>query len=309
MPESLYPLLLKSALHVKVWGGRKLASHMGKSLPDDSPYGESWELHDSCLIANGTLEGRSLSDLITDYGADLIGEGFNPDEGLPLLVKFLDAHEWLSVQVHPNDEQARTLEGDPRGKTEAWIILVTEPDAKLVIGIESGTSSEAMAEAIREGTLEDLLVYATVKTDDVLYLPANTVHAIGPGILLYEVQQSSDMTYRLYDWNRMGLDGKPRQLHIEKGVQVSNLEALPEVTHPHGELMVDGEYFRTWRYQGENTEISQNTKGSFHSITCMEGQAIIRGATLAKGQTMLIPATYGEYGIELNGTVFLSHMI
>lgn len=307
MPESLYPLLLKPSLHIKVWGGRKLASHMDKNLPDDSPYGESWELHDGCIVANGSLEGRSLAELVKAYGAALIGEGCNPDEGMPLLVKLLDAADWLSVQVHPNDEQAKALEGDPRGKTEAWIILVTEPNAKLVIGIESGTSSEAMADAIRKGSLEDLLVYATVQAGDVLYMPANTVHAIGPGILLYEVQQSSDVTYRLYDWNRTGLDGKPRQLHIEKGVQVSNLDTLPDVTHPEGELLVDGEYFQTWRYQGANT-VTLNTNGKFHSITCVDGQATIQGEMLNKGQTLLIPANYGEYSIGLSGIVFLSHM-
>jgi mannose-6-phosphate isomerase len=176
-----------------------------------------------------------------------------------------------------------------------------------VIGIQSGTSSEAMAEAIREGSLEELLVYAKVQAGDVLYMPANTVHAVGPDILLYEVQQSSDVTYRLYDWNRMGLDGKPRELHIEKGVQVSNLESLPKVTHSDSDLLVDGDYFQTWRYQGDNT-IEHNTEGKFHSITCIEGQATIQSENLSKGQTMLIPASYGTYGLELRGTVFLSHM-
>src|SRR5687768_3559960 len=193
MSDALYPLLLTPSLHVKVWGGRRLSSELDKPLTEDAPYGEAWELHDTSIVANGTLAGKSLRELIDTYGAALIGEGYNPSEGLPLLIKLLDASDWLSVQVHPNDEQARELEGDPRGKTEAWIILAAEPDAKLVIGVQSGISRETMAQAIIDGKLEDYLVYANVKAGDVLYMPANTIHAIGPGILLYEVQQSSDV--------------------------------------------------------------------------------------------------------------------
>ena len=125
----------------------------------------------------------------------------------------------------------RTLEGEPRGKTEAWVILHAEPGAQLVIGLRMGTSREMMAEAIQRNRLEALLVYAEVKTGDVLYIPANTIHALGPGILIYEIQQASDVTYRLYDWGRLGLDGQPRELHIDKGVQVANLESLPHVRY------------------------------------------------------------------------------
>lgn len=232
MTDTWYPLLLEPTLHVKVWGGHKLGSEFRKTLTENAPYGESWELHDTSTVSNGVHAGKTIADLINAYGNDFIGTGFDPAEGLPLLIKLLDATQWLSVQVHPDDEQAKELEGDPRGKTEAWIILATEPDAKLVIGMNLGTSQEEMADAIHDNTLEDILEYATVQPGDVLYMPANTIHAIGPGIVLYEVQQSSNVTYRLYDWGRMGLDGNPRELHIEKGVQVSNLETLPDVAHP-----------------------------------------------------------------------------
>lgn len=314
MAEALYPLLLDSTLHVKVWGGQKLGSVMGKDLIEDAPYGESWELHDTSTVLNGVHAGKQLSDLIDLYGNALIGTGFDPAEGLPLLVKLLDATQWLSVQVHPDDEQARELEGDPRGKTEAWIILATEADAKLVIGVNPGTSQDAMAEAIRDGKLEDMLEYATVQPGDVLYMPANTVHAIGPGILLYEVQQSSNVTYRLYDWGRMGLDGKPRELHIDKGVQVSNLETLPDVKHPDDELMVDGKYFQTSRHVLEGDMLSFSTEGVFHSLTCIEGSMRIEHPSdlveLEKGDTALIPAMLpGKYGLVGNGTVLRSFMV
>ena len=127
-------------------------------------------------------------------------------------------------------------------------MLHAAPGARLVIGLEPGTTEQQMADAIRRDQLEALLAYAEVKAGDVLYIPANTIHALGPGILVYEIQQSSDTTYRLYDWGRLGLDGQPRELHIDKGVRVANLESLPRIRHPAGDLLVDGQYFRTWRH-------------------------------------------------------------
>jgi len=199
------PLLLDAQLHEKVWGGRRLGTMMDKSLPTDAPYGEAWELHDTCTVAAGPLAGRTLTDLLDDYGTALVGVGNDPAEGFPLLAKFLDAEDWLSIQVHPNDEQALELEGEPRGKTEAWVILHAEPGAKLVIGMKSGTSRESMAEAIRAGTLEADVVYADVRTGDVLLLEANTVHAIGPGLVIYEsssrrIRPIGYMTGTGWDW-------------------------------------------------------------------------------------------------------------
>ena len=223
----LYPMLLDPTLHVKVWGGRRLETVMHKHLPTNEPYGEAWELHDSATVANGALSGRSLGDLLTEYGEDLIGSVSDPAEGMPLLVKILDATDWLSVQVHPNDEQARQLEGEPRGKTEAWYILAADEKAELVIGVVPDASAEEVADAIRENRLEEMLVYEPVEAGNVLYIPAGTIHALGPGLLVYEIQQSSDTTYRLYDWGRMGLDGQPRPLHIEKSLAVARLGRLP----------------------------------------------------------------------------------
>ena len=219
MPDcSLYPIKLQPVLHVKVWGGRKLAERLNKTMPSTEPYGESWELHGAARVRNGSLRGRSLAELTREYGAELIGQGSDPADGFPLLAKFIDANDWLSIQVHPDDAQARLLEGEPRGKTEAWVVLDADEGAKLVIGLEPGSGREQLADAIQQNRLEDLLVYTEVKSGDVLYVPANTVHALGPGILIYEIQQSSDITYRLYDWGRMGLDGRPRELHIDKGL-------------------------------------------------------------------------------------------
>src|SRR5690606_26725665 len=188
-----------------------------------------------------------------------------------------------------------------------------DPNAKLVIGMQSGTTQQAMADAIRDNTVEEMLEYAVVEAGDVLYMPANTVHAIGPGIVLYEVQQSSNITYRLYDWGRMGLDGTPRELHIEKGVQVSNLDELPKVEHPTDDLMVDGDYFQTQRHAVNSTGIDLRTGGAFHSITCIEGDVRIEHplaiVELRLGQTALIPATLGNYTLVGDGTVLRSYMV
>lgn len=316
---TLYPLVLQPALHVKVWGGRRLATALAKSLPDDRPYGESWEMHDTVTVVNGPLSGQSLGSLLAQYGAALIGPNHDPAAGLPLLAKFLDAADWLSVQVHPDDEQARELEGDPRGKTEAWYIVAAQPGAQLVVGIRPGTRREVVAAAIRDNTLEDLLVYADVAPGDVLFIPAGTIHALGPGLLLYEIQQSSDMTYRLYDWGRMGLDGKPRPLHIEKGVTVSNLDALPPIKHTGENTLpvvdiVQSAFFTTLLHQlnpRNGTRITLDTGGThFHILTSLAGDIEITAGDnlvpLAAGQTALIPASLGVYTLSGTGRVLRS---
>lgn len=314
-PMTLYPLLLDPVPHTRVWGGRRLETEFGKMLPTTEPYGESWEVHDTAVVANGAHAGKTLGELLRVYGAALVGAGNDPAAGFPLLLKILDANDWLSVQVHPNDEQARALEGDPRGKTEAWYVLASEPGAKLVIGIQPGTSQAAMADAIRENRLEDLLVYGAVTPGDVLFVRANTVHALGPGLLIYEIQQSSDVTYRLYDWGRMGLDGKPRQLHIEKGVQVSNLAALPEITHVDETTptatVVESAYFVTLlhRLAGGDTLMDTEMR-RFHILTCVKGSAEVEVAgavtALPFGRTLLIPADSGAYILRGAGEVLRS---
>lgn len=314
----LYPMLLKPALKVKVWGGRKLGDLMNKTLPTDDPYGESWEVHDTATVINGELAGQTLGAVLAAYGTDLIGEHNDPAEGFPLLVKLIDAADWLSVQVHPNDEQALALEGEPRGKTEAWLFLQADEGAKIVLGVQPGTNRETMAQAIRDGELEAHIAYAEVNTGDVLLLHANTVHALGPGLMIYEIQQSSDTTYRLYDWNRMGLDGQPRELHIEKGVQVSNVAYLPTITHPEARqermTLVKSAYFETEQHimNVHDTSFVLNTNGRFHALTCVEGTArvyVVEGnheLTFGLGETMLVPAVIGQYMLSGHGRVLRS---
>ena len=309
--RDLYPLKLEPRLHVKVWGGSRLKSYLNKRQPSDEPYGESWEMHDTSIVANGALAGRSLGELTTAYGAALIGSGNDPQDGFPLLAKFIDADQWLSIQVHPSDQQALALEGEPRGKSEAWIVAHAEAGARLVAGLRPGATRQDIAAAISENRLEDYMRYAEVRAGDVLTIPANTVHALGPGLLIYEIQQSSDTTYRLYDWGRPGLDGKPRQLHIDKGLQVADLDYAPEIKRPSSELIVAGEYFMTWRHELGSGGRNLETGGVFQALTCLEGEIEAAAVdhepiVLAKGETGLIPACFEEFALSGVGTVLRS---
>jgi mannose-6-phosphate isomerase len=315
-PSALYPLLLQPALHVKVWGGRQLAQIMNKALPTDEPYGEAWELHDTATVTNGALSGCTLAELLAQYTHDLIGADNDASQGFPLLAKLLDASAWLSVQVHPNDAQARQLEGQPRGKTEAWYVIAAEPGAKLVTGLHPGTTRAEIAHATRTNTLERLLIYEEVRAGDVLSIPAGVVHALGPGILLYEIQQSSDTTYRLYDWGRVGLDGKPRPLHIEKSLAVANTEHLPPIRHTDHILtqkvdIVRCPFFATELYQFmDGGTIDFDDSKTFDSLTCIEGSATVESdsgtVTMSLGQTVLVPACIERYSLTGQARVLRS---
>lgn len=313
MPDvSLYPLKLQPTLHVKVWGGRQLAQKLNKPLPGDEPYGESWELHGGARVINGALSGATLDQLTREYGAELLGIGSDPAAGFPLLAKFIDANAWLSIQAHPNDQQAQAMEGEPRGKTEAWVVLHAKPGAKLVTGIRPGAQRADLANAIRQNRLEALLSYAEVAAGDTIFMPANTIHALGPGILVYEIQQNSDTTYRLYDWGRLGLDGQPRELHIEKGLAVASLDSQPQVERAAGDLLLDCPYFRVWRQELRREDAQLATDGRFQALTCIAGRVqVVTDAhepiTLALGETGLIPACLGEVALRGEGTVLRAH--
>ncbi len=315
---SLYPFLMQPQLHVKVWGGRKLATLLGKELPTDQPYGESWELHDTTAVANGPLAGKRLGELCFDYREALLGPGNNPTEGFPLLAKLLDARDWLSVQVHPNDEQARAFGDGLRGKTEAWYVVDADPGARLIIGVEPGTTRDALRQAIEQKRFEQLLVYAPVTAGDILLIGAGTIHALGPGILIYEIQQSSDLTYRFYDWGRLGLDASPRELHIEKSLAVANLDRLPEIRHT-GNLNRDViplfhcAYFQTELYRlhdGQPRAFGDTPRRRFDILTCIEGSGMVEGAgvqvAFEKGQTLLVPASIERFTLSGEARVLRS---
>ena len=309
------PLLLQPELKVKLWGGRRL-ERAGVALPDTQPYGEAWLLHDSARVAQGPLAGCALGDLLPRYGAALAGPEVDPAAGWPLLAKLLDASAWLSVQVHPDDCWAQRLENEPRGKTEAWYVVAAEPGARLVHGLRPGCTRAQLAAALRDGTLEAWLPAVPVQAGDALLLRAGTVHALGPGLLVYEIQQTSDRTYRLYDWGRRGLDGAPRPLHVEKGLQVARLDAPAPLRHLAGQRAQVMEVARCEHFVCELLQLNElagrwltrDTGGRrFQALTCVAGAALLesgpRQVRLRAGQTALVPACSGPW--RLGGTAQL----
>lgn len=216
----LYPLTFKPLFKERVWGGRKLETIYQKPLPPGTPIGESWEITDRpgevSVITNGLLAGRDLHWLMQHHGAELLG-AVKPAAGrFPLLVKILDAQDKLSLQVHPPAERAAALGGEP--KTEMWYITEAAPGAELYVGLKRGATREEFERKLKAGTVAECFHHVPVKAGDAMFLPSGRVHAIGAGLLIFEIQQNSDTTYRVFDWNRVGLDGKPREVHVEQSL-------------------------------------------------------------------------------------------
>jgi mannose-6-phosphate isomerase len=207
-----------------IWGGRALVRRFGKPGDPNEAIGESWECFDENLVSRGPYAGRTIAQLRIEIGRPFVG-ALDPLLPFPILTKFIDAQQPLSVQVHPDDAYAQRVEHQSNGKTECWVILDAEPGAEIVLGWARDTSRDEYLRRVADGTLGELLRRVAVKPGDVFYLPAGTVHSIGAGIILYETQQTSDLTYRIFDWNRVGADGKPRELHVEKAADVLDYRA------------------------------------------------------------------------------------
>ncbi len=226
--ETIYPYRLKPVIKDKIWGGRNLETIAGKQLPPDQLIGETWEAWEGCLIENGIYAGKTLDWAIDQNAAGVLGS-VAVGRRFPLLFKFIDAQDDLSVQVHPDDAEAQAMEQYPFGKTEAWYILDNVPGAKLILGLQSPAQPAEVETRIKDNTLVDLMASVPVQRGDVLFVPAGTVHAIGKGIVLAEIQENSDITYRLYDWGRQA---KGRELHVEQSLKVMDYAPLAEPKIP-----------------------------------------------------------------------------
>lgn len=220
----VYPYVLDPKLTTQVWGGDELVRIYGKHGDPNARLGESWECWDDDRVINGARAGSKVADLRASLGAELLGD-LDPTKIFPVLTKIITAHDWLSVQVHPDDAYAQRVEHQPFGKTECWYVLDAQPDAQIVYGWTRDTSRAEYERRVADGTLGELLRKITLKTGDTVYIPHGLVHAIGPGITIFETQQASDLTYRMFDYNRVGLDGKPRELHVRKAADVLNYRA------------------------------------------------------------------------------------
>ena len=308
LPQLPEILPLRPYLREMVWGGRRLGELYGKRLPADKSIGEAFELsalagRDS-TIASGVLEGRGLADVLGDYGPDLVGDAVIARYGdaFPLLIKLIDAQDDLSIQVHPDDVYARAHALGTYGKTEAWVILPSDA-GRIALGLEDGVSAEDFSAAIAAGEAEQVVHFESVSAGDVVYLPAGTVHALCRGVVIYEVQQSSDITFRLYDYDRDGLDGGKRELHVEQGLAVTDFSLRPQVQKLQQKLaqklkpydgsttVLDTDYFRLDVIDGE---IEVDTQFTFAAVTATAGHVTLSGdkqeCVLGPGDTAMIPA-------------------
>lgn len=316
--ESYYPLLFAPVLKDYIWGGRNLARLLGRELPDGR-VAESWEIaaHDDgvAVVVNGPYAGLPLTAVHERMGLDLIGTNnrWAQDRGkFPLLIKLLDAQDKLSIQVHPDDSYALEHEGNELGKTEMWVVLHAEPEAAIILGVRRGTTPEGFRRAIEDGTLETHLHKLPVRAGDAVCVPSGTVHAILSGVVIAEIQQNSNTTYRVYDWNRTQ-DGKPRPLHIDKALDVIDFTAVePQPVTPRlladdggvrRSLLCRNQYFTTERVEFEDAaEFSGELNGETLEIWgAIEGQIEVNGTSISAVQFTLLPAALGPYRVKATG--------
>ena len=297
------PIIFKPIFAERVWGGRHLESLYGKSLPAGGPIGESWEIVDreaeQSIIINGPHEGLTLHTLWMEYRNAVFGKTTVDSPRFPLLFKLLDARDRLSVQVHPPAAVAPKLKGEP--KTEMWFFANCDPESEIYAGLNNGVTRETLAKALEEGTVEEKIHVIPVKAGDAIFIPSGRIHAIGAGNVIVEVQQNSDTTYRVFDWNRVGLDGKPRTLHLEESLASTDFNDFePDLAHQEGELVVECEYFRVEKWQLETPRRS-NGQGQFSIFTCVNGMIECGGVQFNAGDFFLIPADASSLELKSSG--------
>jgi len=309
----LYPLTFRPIFKERVWGGRNLERLYHKPLPPKAPIGESWEISDRpgdvSVIANGSLTGKDLHWLVENHQNELLGNAKSQNGRFPLLVKILDAQEKLSLQVHPPSGKAAELGGEP--KNEMWYIADAAPGAELYVGLKRGVTREQFEQKIRTGEVAECFHRLKVRAGDAMFLPSGRVHAIGAGLVIFEIQQNSDTTYRVFDWNRVGLDGKPRALHVRESLASINFDDFepgllpgdftgkgPQQVRP----LVQDTLFAVTAYrldQGARASLPDNT---LQILAVLSGDLrIAHGQTslsLSPGEFCLIPADLQRLTIQ-----------
>lgn len=309
MTGSLYPLRFHPLLRHYLWGGVCLGTKLGKSVEPGRTCAESWEVcdhgSDQSVVAFGPLAGTTLETLVQTHGPELLGRHVaDPPKRFPLLLKFLDAADLLSVQVHPNDALAAKLNPPDLGKTEAWVVLESTSEGVIYAGLKPGVDRDALTQAIRQGNFEDCLHSFHPVPGDCILLHAGTVHTFGRGVLAAEIQQSSDATFRLYDWNRIGPDGRPRPLHIEQALEAIDFGRGPvtvqkpqPTTRPEAVRLVACDQFILDRWEIDQP-VSAFDDDRFHILAVLSGTMQIEGdpaqLPLSQGGTALLPAGLGK---------------
>ena len=319
----MYPLKLKPAFKDYLWGGTRLRDDFGKDCDFDK-IAESWEL--SChkdgnsVVADGEFAGLTLAQYIEKEGKSVLGTNCEKFENFPILIKLIDAKDNLSVQVHPNNEYAQRVEGE-YGKTEMWYVVDCDEGASLLYGFKHNITKEEFRERIENNTLLEVTNSVPVKKGDVFFIEAGTLHAIGKGILIAEIQQNSNTTYRIYDYGRVGADGKPRQLHIDKAVDVTNL--CPAKPYPQSEPVDMGgwtkkrlakcEYFTVDVINVDTSAALEADKSSFVNILVLDGGCVLSSegndaVELKKGDSVFIPAGLGKFELTGKCSAVMTHI-
>lgn len=319
-----YPLRLEPAFRSYLWGGRKLATRLAKPIPAEGIWAESWEVVDHAdhesVIANGSLAGQTLRALMRDDNSWLVGNAPTVAGRFPLLLKYLDCQRDLSVQVHPEDDYAMAMEKPDLGKTEAWYIVDAEPGSIIYAGLKPGVERHDLEEAIAAGRTVDCLHQMEPQVGDCVFIPAGTVHALGAGLIVAEIQQASNTTFRLYDWDRLDDQGQPRELHIEDSLKTINFSSGPrqiqipvKLAEPGRERLVQCDKFSFDRIHGV-AHAKSGGDGRFRILTVPEGQAKVTVGphveTLRTGDSLLLPASLDAAEIALDqGTTLLEASI
>lgn len=289
-PITFSPLYME-----RIWGGRELERVYDRTLPEaNTPYGEAWEIVDreneQSVVAEGIYQGDTLHELWTNHREEIFGKGFDDHSRFPILIKVLDAREDLSIQVHPPADLAEALGGEP--KTEMWYIADCDAGAKLYVGLKKGITREDFKHAIIHGTIADCVHAIEPQVGDSIFIPSGRLHAIGAGFLIHEIQQNSDTTYRVFDWNRLGLDGQPRALHYGESLSSIDFKDFePTMSRPLGENLATCEFFKTDKKSLKLGEFVGNPNaGQFSILSVVEGQLATQGGRkFNKGSFILLP--------------------
>jgi mannose-6-phosphate isomerase len=320
----LYPLKFTPIFKDKIWGGQKIKTVLGRDFGELPNAGESWDISgvegNESIVCNGALAGNSLAELVEVYMGDLVGDKVYAKNGnqFPLLVKVIDANDALSIQVHPDDAYAARVEND-RGKTEMWYIVDADEDAEIICGLANGFDNAAFVSALQKGELMSALKVQKVHAGETYFIPAGLPHAIGKGILIAEIQQNCDLTYRVYDYDRRGADGSLRELHIDKACDVIRAFTEAEVDTirysralpaSRETVLADCAYFRVEKLKLEENTYTLSQNGYLRHLLCIDGDGRIeyggKSYTFARGDSILLPASLEEIPLVGNATVLIS---
>jgi len=320
-PVPLYPLRFEPIYHYRLWGGRRLANQLSLPLPGDGPIGEAWLLSDRddhpSLVADGPLKGLTMQQLLGRWPERLLGKLAGRFKRFPLLLKYLDARDKLSVQVHPSDRQTSYIPPGERGKTEAWVVLETGPESRIFAGFKPGATEESLRKAIAAGTLPDSLAGFCPKPGDGILIEAGTIHSLGD-VVVFEVQENSDVTYRLYDWDHIDAKtGKPRPLQIKQAMACVNfpqgathpvVPIVESVTPIFRERLIFCEQFGLWRYRGDSP-FTVGVAGLPRVLVCTDGEGQLEKDraiyVFGKGDVLLLPASVGACLCRAHGAITL----